>query len=80
MEIGDDKPPSYKTVLRVLKPIQDKKKKSIRSPGWQGTTLSVKTRDGKDISINHSNQVWQCDHTRADILLVDRHGELIGRP
>ena len=79
-EIGDDKPPSYKTVLRVLKPIQDKKKKSIRSPGWQGTTLSVKTRDGKDISINHSNQVWQCDHTRADILLVDRHGELIGRP
>ncbi|MGK7894412.1 MAG: Mu transposase C-terminal domain-containing protein [Xenococcus sp. (in: cyanobacteria)] len=80
LEIGDDKPPSYKTVLRVLKPIQDKKKKSIRSPGWQGTTLSVKTRDGKDISINHSNQVWQCDHTRADILLVDRHGELIGRP
>ena len=80
LELGDDKPPSYKTVLRVLKPIQDKKKKSIRSPGWQGTTLSVKTRDGKDISINHSNQVWQCDHTRADILLVDRHGELIGRP
>ncbi len=79
-EIGDDKPPSYKTVLRVLKPIQDKKKKSIRSPGWQGTTLSIKTRDGKDISINHSNQVWQCDHTRTDILLVDRHGELIGRP
>ncbi len=80
LELGDDKPPSYKTVLRVLKPIQDKKKKSIRSPGWQGTTLSVKTRDGKDISINHSNQVWQCDHTRADILLVDRHGKLIGRP
>ena len=79
-EIEDDKPPSYKTVLRVLKPIQNKKKKSIRSPGWQGSTLSIKTRDGKDISINHSNQVWQCDHTRADILLVDRHGELIGRP
>ena len=80
LEVEDDKPPSYKTVLRVLKTIQDKKKKSIRSPGWQGKTLSVKTRDGKDISINHSNQVWQCDHTRADILLVDRHGELIGRP
>ena len=79
-EIGDDKPPSYKTVLRVLKPIQEKKKKSIRSPGWQGSTLSIKTRDGKDIIINHSNQVWQCDHTLADIMLVDRYGELVGRP
>ncbi len=79
-EIGDDKPPSYKTVLRVVKPIQQKQEKSIRSPGWQGTTLSVKTRDGKDINIDHSNQVWQCDHTRADVLLVDRHGDLIGRP
>jgi putative transposase len=79
-EIGDEKPPSYKTVLRVVKPIQQKKEKSIRSPGWQGTTLSVKTRDGQDIDINHSNQVWQCDHTLVDILLVDRNGELIGRP
>jgi putative transposase len=24
--------------------------------------------------------VWQCDHTRVDVLLVDRNGELIGRP
>ncbi|ELS02928.1 Mu transposase/integrase [Xenococcus sp. PCC 7305] len=80
IEVREDKPPSYKTVLRVLKSIRDKKKKSIRSPGWQGTTLSVKTRDGQDIDINHSNQVWQCDHTLADILLIDRHGELIGRP
>ena len=51
-EIGDRKPPSYKTVLRVVKPIQKKKEKSIRSPGWQGTTLSIKTRDGQDIGIN----------------------------
>ncbi len=79
-EIGDRKPPSYKTVLRVVKPIQQKKEKSIRSPGWQGTTLSVKTRDGQDIGINHSNQVWQCDHTKVDVLLVDQHGEIIGRP
>ncbi len=80
VEIGDQKPPSYKTVLRVVKPIQQKKEKSIRSPGWQGTTLSVKTRDGQDININHSNQVWQCDHTRVDVLLVDRDGGLINRP
>jgi len=79
-EIGDNKPPSYRTVLRVLEPIINKKKKSIRSPGWQGSSLSVKTRDGFDLEISYSNQVWQCDHTRADVLLVDRHGELIGRP
>jgi putative transposase len=82
VEIGDEQPPTYRTVLRVLKPIQEKreKNKSVRSPGWRGSTLSVKTRDGEDLEINYSNQVWQCDHTRADVLLVDRHGELMGRP
>ena len=79
-EIGDEKPPNYRTILRILKPIIEKKKKSIRSPGWQGSSLSVKTRDGFDVEINYSNQVWQCDHTRADILLVDQDGNLIGRP
>ena len=81
-EIGDDEPPTYRTVLRVLKPLQEKeaKAKSIRTPGWRGSTLSVKTRDGDDLEISYSNQVWQCDHTRADVLLVDQHGELIGRP
>jgi putative transposase len=79
-ELGDDKPPSYRTVLRVLEPVISKKKRSIRSPGWQGSTLSVKTRDGVDLDISYSNQVWQCDHTRADVLLVDSGGKLLGRP
>ncbi len=79
-EMGDKQPPSYRTVLRVLEPILSKQKKTIRSPGWRGSSLSVKTRDGFDLEINYSNQVWQCDHTRADVLLVDRHGKLIGRP
>ncbi len=79
-EIGDDNPPCYQTVLNVLNPLLKKEKKSIRSPGWQGSTLSVKTRDGFDLEITYSNQVWQCDHTRADVLLVDRHGKLLGRP
>ncbi len=67
---------------RVLKPLIDKKKqaKSIRSPGWRGTQLSVKTRAGQHLSVEYSNHVWQCDHTRADILLVDKYGELLGRP
>jgi len=81
-ELGDLKPPNYRTVLRVLAPILEKqeKTKSIRSPGWRGTTLSVKTREGKDLSVDYSNHVWQCDHTRADVLLVDQHGELLSRP
>jgi putative transposase len=81
-DMGDKQPPTYRTVLRVLKPLQEKeaKAKSIRTPGWRGSTLSVKTRDGDDLEISYSNQVWQCDHTRVDVLLVDQHGELIGRP
>jgi len=81
-ETGDEKPPHYRTVLRVLAPILEKqeKAKSIRSPGWKGTTLSLKNRAGQDLSIQYSNQVWQCDHTRVDVLLVDQHGELLGRP
>lgn len=81
-ELEDSKPPNYRTVLRVLEPILEKqeKTKSIRSPGWRGTTLSVKTREGKDLSVDYSNHVWQCDHTRVDVLLVDQHGELLSRP
>lgn len=81
-EIGDSNPPSYKTVLRVLKPIIERKEKakSIRSPGWRGSTLSVKTREGKDLPIEYSNHVWQCDHTRADVMLVDQYGAILGRP
>jgi putative transposase len=76
------KPPSHMTVYRILQPIIDRqeKAKSIRSPGWRGERLSVKTRDGLDLTIEHSNQVWQCDHTRADVLLVDSEGKLLGRP
>lgn len=76
------KPPSHMTVYRILQPLIDKieQAKSIRSPGWRGSRLSIKTRDGKDLQVEHSNQVWQCDHTPADILLVDQHGKILGRP
>lgn len=30
--------------------------------------------------MEYSNHIWQCDHTRADILLVDQHGEPLARP
>ena len=76
------KSPSHMTVYRILNPLIEKqeKAKSIRSPGWRGSRLSVKTRDGSDLAVEYSNQVWQCDHTRADLLLVDQHGEILGRP
>ncbi|MBD2254155.1 Mu transposase C-terminal domain-containing protein [Nostoc parmelioides] len=81
-ELGQEKYPSYRTVYRVLQPIieQQEQKANIRSRGWSGSRLSVKTRDGKDLSVEHSNHVWQCDHTLVDLLLVDQHGELLGRP
>nr|WP_290226750.1 Mu transposase C-terminal domain-containing protein [Trichocoleus desertorum] len=75
-------PPSHMTVYRVLNPIIEKqeKAKSIRSPGWRGSRLSLKTRDGQELVPEYSNHIWQCDHTRADVLLVDQHGEILGRP
>lgn len=74
--------PSHMTVYRVLSPhIQQKQQSSnIRNVGWRGSRLALKTRTGEEIPVEYSNQVWQCDHTRADILLVDRHGELLIRP
>jgi putative transposase len=76
------KPPSHMTVYRILQPIIDRqeKAKTIRSPGWRGERLSVKTRDGMDLTIDYSNQVWQCDHTLVDVLLVDSDGKLLSRP
>jgi putative transposase len=81
-ELGQEKYPSYRTVYRVLQPIieQQEQKASVRSRGWRGSRLSVKTREGKDLSVEYSNHVWQCDHTRVDLLLVDQHGEILGRP
>ena len=30
--------------------------------------------------MDHSNQVWQADHTQVDVLVVDQSGEVLGRP
>lgn len=81
-ELRQEKYPSYRTVYRLLQPIieQQEQKASVRSRGWRGSRLSVKTREGKDLSVEYSNHVWQCDHTRVDLLLVDQHGEILGRP
>ena len=74
--------PSHMTVYRVLAPLieRQQQKDSIRNIGWRGSRLALKTRDGEELAVEYSNQVWQCDHTRADILLVDQHGALLDRP
>lgn len=79
---GQDKYPSHMTVYRVLAPEIEKQEQAsnVRNIGWRGSRLALKTRDGEELVVEYSNQVWQCDHTRADVLLVDQHGVLLGRP
>ena len=81
-QLGEEKYPSLRTVYRVLEPIieQQEQTQNIRSRGWRGSRLSVKTRTGQDLSVEYSNHVWQSDRTRVDVLLVDRHGTILGRP
>ncbi|MBD2319470.1 Mu transposase C-terminal domain-containing protein [Phormidium tenue] len=81
-KLGLETFPSHMTVYRILNPLIESQEnsKKARSIGWKGSRLSLKTKDGQSLSVEYSNQVWQCDHTLADILLVDHHGELVGRP
>ena len=76
------KPPAQSTTYNFLKPLYEaeENKKSIRTPGWQGETLILSTKDGGELKPEESNQVWQIDHTPADILLVDKEGNLLGCP
>ena len=81
-QLGVEKYPSHMTVYRILEPLIAKKEQqnNKRSIGWRGSRLSLSTRAGQDLAVEYSNHVWQCDHTRADVLLVDQHGEMLGRP
>ncbi len=74
--LKDGEFPSHVTVNKVLEPFLDKKK--LRHPG-QGLKQFIQTTDGQ-LEITHSNQIFQCDHTNLDILLVDVEGNEIGRP
>jgi putative transposase len=74
--------PSRRTVYRILTPLlQEQAQKQKRHHiGWIGDTLTLTSKTGSEIAIDHSNQVWQCDHTPADIYIVDCQGEILGRP
>ena len=70
--------PSHQTVYRLINQYieeQDKKRKA-RSPGYSGSRLTHMTRDGRELEVEASNDVWQCDHTRLDVRLVDEFGVL----
>jgi putative transposase len=81
-ELGVKDYPSRRTIYRVLeteikaRALQQKKRKI----GWQGEQLKIITREGIELDVTYSNQVWQVDHTPADILVLDREGEVLGRP
>jgi putative transposase len=78
-EIGVADYPSRTTVYRVLQG-QSEKQQGKRSLGWRGERLLITSREGIKLAIEWSNQVWQCDHTKIDVLVVDQSGEVLGRP
>lgn len=39
-------------------------KRKARSPGMLGERLTHMTRDKRELEVEGSNDVWQCDHTR----------------
>lgn len=86
-ELGVADYPSRATVYRMLQSqIERQQAKRYEQAqatppfGWRGDRLFITTRDGIEIGIEWSNQVWQCDHTKIDVLVVDQSGEVLGRP
>lgn len=77
--LGVEDYPGRTTVYRILRPYIEKQQQK-RSLGWRQDRLTLHTREGLAIAIEWSNQVWQADHTRADVLVVDQSGEVLGRP
>lgn len=82
VELGEAEYPSRRSVYRILAPEiqQAEQKQKRRAIGWSGEMIKLRTREGIEIDVDYSNQVWQCDHTPADIMVVDRQGGVLGRP
>lgn len=81
-ELEEAEYPSRSTVYRVLRlQVQERERRGQkRSLGWRGEQLALKSRSGEALSVGYSNQVWQADHTRVDVLVVDQSGAVLGRP
>lgn len=68
--------PSHPTVYKVINFHLAQKNKKVRHPGSPAEGQIIQTTEGI-LEITHSNQIWQCDHTKLDIFLVDDLGEVI---
>lgn len=82
LEFGlqDGQYPSKMAVYRVLEPLIKQENKTVRHAGQSPHQHHVKTRCGQSIPVRWSQDVWQVDSTRADVLLVDKDGVEIGCP
>ena len=81
-ELGETDYPSRQSVYRILAAeiASAEHQRYRRSIGWQGERLELRTKEGIELDIEYSNQVWQVDHTRADIMVVDGQGAPLGCP
>lgn len=78
-DLATGKHPSCPTVHKVIKCYLAQEERRVRHPGSPAERQIVQTTD--DILVlTHSNQVWQIDHTKLDIFIVDENSEVIGRP
>jgi len=79
-ELGEEEYPSHTTVYRILKPLTEQGQRGKRTLGWREDCLKLRTAEGIELAVEWSNQVWQVDHTRADVLVVGQSGQMLGRP
>lgn len=68
--------PSHVTVYKVIDFYLKGKNKKVRHPGSPAEGQIIQTTEGI-LELECSNQIWQCDHTKLDILLVDEKGDTI---
>lgn len=74
------KHPSHVTVYKVINAYLEEKNKTVRHPGSSIEGQIIQTTEGI-LEITQSNQIWQIDHTKLDILLIDEEDkQVIGRP
>ncbi|SRR5579883_571644 len=72
--------PSHVTVYKVINSYLDEKNNKVRHPGSPAERQIIQTTEGI-LEITRSNEIWQIDHTKLDILLIDEEDQkVIGRP
>ncbi len=70
-DLINKKHPSHVTVYKVINDELDRKKKSkARHPGADIDHQIVQTID-ENLHITHSNQIWQADHTKLDVFIIE---------